>query len=380
MHRELPKRIKSYANNIFGYRGNRKIVVFESDDWGAARTSGVSALNDLKRLNLRVDDCHYTKYDALASRDDLEALFETLAGVTNSLGKSPTLTANCLTSNPDFEKIANANFEHYYFEDFRDTLSRYPKHAKSFESWRQGMASGLFHPQFHGREHLNLSRWMKALKEGDEITRKAFDLGIFGISSHILPSKRTSHLAAFDGRDIELTFDRKQIVKQGLQQFKDIFGYSSLSMIAPNYVWDKEIEQAAFNGGVRYIQSSNAQQVSSDFSRSKKIIRHYMGQKNSLGQTYLVRNCHFEPSSNQNKDWVDSCMNEIKIAFAMRKPAIISTHRVNYISFIENTNRDRNLPMLRMLLKKMVKHWPDITFMTSDELGEYIINRRTYEG
>jgi len=129
------------------------------------------------------------------------------------------------------------------------------------------MASAIFHPQFHGREHLNISRWMQALQNNDEITNKAFDLGIYGISGHIVPNQRGSHLAAFDGGKKELTFDRADVVKTGLEKFKEIFGYSSESMIAPNYVWDDEIEKAASQSGVKYFQTSTTQRISKRFWR-----------------------------------------------------------------------------------------------------------------
>jgi hypothetical protein len=365
----VPNFARLIYTNLKGPLLSNKIIVLESDDWGAVRSSSARALTNLKTTGVKVDDCHYTKYDALASKEDLEALFYVLNSVRNSAGESPKITANTLVANPNFEKIAQSSFEQYYWEDFRETLKRYPQHSNSFSLWQEGMEAGIFHPQFHGREHLNISRWMKALQAEDKITRKAFDLGIYGVSGHIIPSKRASHLAAFDGGVKELIFSRAEIVKVGLQQFKEIFGYSSQSMIAPNYVWDDEIEQAAFNEGVKYLQSSTAQRVSNDFDAPQQIIRHYGGQKNVIGQRYLLRNCHFEPSSNPNKDWVDSCLNEIKIAFTMRKPAIISTHRVNFIGFIDAKNRDNNLPKLKSLLSQIVKKWPDVVFMTSDQLG-----------
>jgi len=99
------------------------------------------------------------------------------------------------------------------------------------------------------------------------------------------------------------------------------------------------------------------------------VIRHYTGQKNDLGQTYLVRNCRFEPSADPKKDWVGSCLNEINTAFRWRKPAIIESHRVNFIGYINSENRDHNLKLFNQLLREIVRKWPDVEFMSSDELG-----------
>ena len=89
-----------------------------------------------------------------------------------------------------------------------------------------------------------------------------------------------------------------------------------------------------------------------------------------------MRNCAFEPSENPTKDWINSCLKEIEISFKWKKPAIISTHRVNYIGFINQKNRDTNVPLLKGLISQILKKWPTVEFMTSDELGKLI---GTYE-
>jgi hypothetical protein len=61
-------------------------------------------------------------------------------------------------------------------------------------------------------------------------------------------------------------------------------------------------------------------------------------------------------------------MREIKSAFFWRTPAIISTHRVNYASGMDIKNRDNNLKLLEMLLQNILRTWPDVEFVTSDEL------------
>ena len=367
--------LSSLFINLRGKLTRDKIVVFESDDWGAIRTSNSTSLRMLEKFNVQVQKCHYTKYDALASAEDLQAFLGVLYKIRNREGKHPVVTINTIVANPDFDKIKESDYSNYFWEDFKTSLQKYPEHFDSYLLWQEGISNGIFHPQFHGREHLNISRWMTALQKGDEVTRRAFDLRICGLSSHIVSENRATHLAAFDGGDKEIRYNRANIVKEGLQIFNDIFGYSSQSMIAPNYVWNDEIEEAAYCRGVKYIQGSNAQRISKDFRDKQQIKRHYTGQKNKRDQYYLVRNCHFEPSSNPKKDWVDSCLSEINMAFTMRKPAIISTHRVNYIGFIETKNRDANLPRLESLLKQIVKRWPDVKFMTSDQLGNYLTTR-----
>ena len=94
-------------------------------------------------------------------------------------------------------------------------------------------------------------------------------------------------------------------------------------------------------------------------------------------QVYITRNCFFEPSQ-EGRDWVSTCLQEIKSAFMWRKPAVISTHRVNYIGALIPENRTRGLAFLNSLLRKIKMQWPDAEFMTSDQLGD-LINRSRNE-
>jgi len=98
--------------------------------------------------------------------------------------------------------------------------------------------------------------------------------------------------------------------------------------------------------------------------------RHFQGQRNAIGQRYLVRNVHFEPSSDLNSDWVRLALKDISIAFRLRKPAVVSTHRVNYMGGLQVSNRDRGVTLLKSLLGRVVKRWPDVEFLSAVELGD----------
>ena len=99
----------------------------------------------------------------------------------------------------------------------------------------------------------------------------------------------------------------------------------------------------------------------------------WLGKKNIYGQIYLTRNAGFEPSDPCGTHSIKSCLKEIEIAFRWKKPAIISSHRVNYVGFIQKANRDSGLELLDKLLKSIISTWPDVEFMTSEELGKLMI-------
>jgi len=65
-------------------------------------------------------------------------------------------------------------------------------------------------------------------------------------------------------------------------------------------------------------------------------------------------------------------MSEIQNAFFWHKPAIISTHRINYVGGINIKHRGRNLKLLDQLLQRILIKWPDVEFLSSDQLVSII--------
>ncbi len=86
----------------------------------------------------------------------------------------------------------------------------------------------------------------------------------------------------------------------------------------------------------------------------------------------IVRNGTFEPSfypSNRRKA-LDMCLADIESAFRWNQPAVISTHRINFVSGLSVENRDKNLKLFDELLKTILKKWPDVQFLNTVELGD----------
>lgn len=349
--------------NIPGWRTKRHIVVFESDDWGAIRMPSRKVYEKLLSEGYRVDKNVYERTDSLAREEDLEALFEVLHKYKDDKGNHPIITINCAVANPDFEKIKENGFKTYYFEPFTKTLQRYPGCERSFVLWQQGMKEGLFHPQFHGREHLNVARWMDALKHGEESTFHVFQYGLMGLFPKNDYSKGNLFQVALDNSQYQLQ-PLDEVLSEGLDLFEKIFGYKSKTFIAPGYTWNPNLEKSLYEKGVIGIQGMVYQQVPGGTP-----IRHFMGTKNIFGQVYTIRNCFFEPS--QSSD-LNDCLYRIKCAFRWNKPAVISSHRINYIGAIREQNRIENLNKLKILLSEIIKQWPDVEFLSSDQLVEQI--------
>jgi len=270
-----------------------------------------------------------------------------------------------LTANPDFERIRRSDFSDYFSKSIVQTYNETAGAENNMSFWQEAIEQHLCLPQSHGREHLNVARWMADLQQNNAVARAAFDQGMFGVSAHTTEPRRQSYMAAFDGPENGRC---RKIVADALNSFREIFGFDSRSFIAPNYVWGPTVESEAKAHGVDYLQSGAVQWLPETGRKSRR--RHFQGEKNSFGQRYLVRNVHFEPSSDSDSDWVGLALKDTEIAFRMRKPAVVSTHRVNFMGELRAANRDRGLVLLEELLGRMVKHWPDVEFLSAVELGD----------
>lgn len=326
--------------------------------------SGISFLSD--------EGFRYNKYDSLATSDDLSYLFEVLYSVKDSTGRPIVITPFSVVANPDFNKVQQSDFNEYFYEPFTETLNRYPGCEKSFFLWKEGIDRRLFIPQFHCREHLNVKVWMKALKSRHKKARLAFDNGIWGISTANEPGIDVEFQAAFDFIDPDDLKYHAEVIISGLNLFEKLFEYRASCFVPPNGPFSSKLESVCASSGIKFMTTPKIQIEPLGHGKTRKKI-HWLGQRNKTGLTYLSRNCFFEPGQ-PGRDWVDSCLNDISTAFRWNKPAIISSHRVNYIGALDKHNRKNGLMLLELLLRNIIKKWPAAEFITTSELGEIITN------
>jgi hypothetical protein len=371
INNKLKKVLRKNLSNIPGWQTKDKIIVFESDDWGSIRMPSINTFEKLEKLGLDLRSADAERFnlnDTLATRSDLESLFEVLSNAIDINGNCAVFTPVTIVANPDFSKIFDSGFQEYFYEPFTETLKHTQGCEQSFDLWKEGIKKKLFVPQFHGREHLNVAAWMNALRTGEKNTISAFKEGLWGF----VPTKypEVDYQAAFLlGNSYELK-TQERILKMGLVLFKDLFDYSAEYFVPPNGPFNNGLNKVLAENGIKFRYASSTQNETLGNGKSRRVI-HWLGQKDKTGIRYILRNCVFEPSQ-EGKDWVDSCLNDIKIAFRWYKPAIISSHRVNYIGSLNPANRDRGLGELNRLLQTIIKNWPDIIFITTSELGKLI--------
>ncbi|MBE0675139.1 MAG: hypothetical protein IH591_10795 [Bacteroidales bacterium] len=359
-------------SNIPGWRTKRRFVIIESDDWGSLRMPSRDAFTYLTSKGIFSGNEPFSLFETLASSEDLSFLFETLHSFKDINGNTCVLTAACIVANPDFKRIREHDFSQYYYEPFTLTLERYYPNDRVFEYWKKGIEENVFRPQFHGREHLNVAEWMRALQVGDYETRLCFDKEVWAFKRHMGSRPSIPFQAPFDYYLPDDLIIHSNAIKEGLILFSELFGYKATFFVPPNGPYSTSLEKISSEAGITLITSAKIMTEPLGFGKSRKVIR-WLGQKNRHNQRYSVRNAIFEPVF-KGKDWVDSCLSDMAIAFKWNKPAIISSHRANYIGVHDIRNRDCTLRELKKLLSTALKRWPNIEFITSDHLDELMNN------
>ena len=361
------KLAKNYINAL-GWKTKQKYLVIESDDWGAVRMPSKKVYNKLVKSNIPVNKFSFDKHDSLESEEDLKALFGVLQKFNDVNGNPPVLTAYHVVANPNFEKIYSSNKKEYHYETIIETYARHEHTKKVPELIKEGMNKGLYLPQYHGREHIHVKRYMEAINSDSYKEQIAFEnRAIVSSKSTVCNNHyKSDYFKGFDYNNSKELKDIETIHRDGLMVFKKIFKMPSITFIAQGSVWGDHILPMLKEEGVQLI---SGQQNIPIGSGKFKVVNKNWGSKNEFGQVHWRRNCMFEPSRNQDFDWVNECLAEIEIAFRWNKPAVISAHRENFIGSIFEENRDKSLDKLERLLQVVLKKWPDIKFITSAQLA-----------
>lgn len=369
--------LSAYSRFLFvakAWRTNKKIVVIESDDWGSIRTSNKDAYDYLSSKGYNMNSSPYT-LDALEANKDLEELYNVLLANTDAQNNPACITANMIMANPDFIKIRENNYNTYYYETVEETLKRYCDREKVKSLWAEGNQKNIFYPQLHAREHIRYWEWIKDLKNSCNESIETFNLEMCGVPLKVSKEGKSYYKPLFidDSVFIKEEIDLSELLNDAFALFRKEFGFNSLSTVAPNVSWTDSTEKIWATNQIKYIQGGYLQQH--HFNTSIKYYPHFLGQKSKFSKmTYLVRNCTFEPATSGKTDYWMSTLKQIDRAFKLRTPAIISSHRVNFIGSIKAENRDNSLSQFSLLLKQIKKRWPDVLFINSVQLGDLISN------
>ena len=363
--------------NLRGWRTPRKLVAFAVDDYANVRVHSREALERLIGAGLDLSS-PFDHLDTVETRQDFEALFEVLDSVRDSQSRPAIFTAYAMSANPDFGRILE-NGEKYYYETVSDTFSRLSsEQAAAYDGawalWQEGMAKSLIQPQFHGREHLNIDLFEHKLRTNSpDLIANLDNKSLAGITGDpAMPG--IGFTQAFGLNDRSQLDRHREILRDGLELFEKVWGFRSITFTPPAQKLHPSLFAVAEEGGVASIDKPlRCVRAMGDGTERREINR--SGHQRGQDHVTVVRNVVFEPNKDMGFDPVERAMQQINAAFRWRKPAIVSSHRVNYCGHIDESNRKRGLDALGILLQQITQRWPEVEFISVDQLVKQMDSR-----
>lgn len=367
-------KIRDNCKSMFSWHTKRKIIVLSIDDYGNVRLDSKKSRQEMDDFGIKALS-RFDAFDSMETREDLEMLFNVLSSVKDKNGKNAIFTPFTLPCNIDFEKMESENYSTYHYEllplTFEKLSIRNPKsYSGAWNLWKEGISEGLLVPQFHGREHFNLKVFLEKIEIRDpEVVVALKNRSYTSLSS--TGYETIGCTSAFDFWEFEENKSFVSIIEEGLSAFEEVFGYRSNHFNSPGAAEHPFIHKVLMENGIKHIDSPWIKKTHQGLKKYKTTIN-YTGSKSDLGLIKQVRNVVFEPTYNTGVDWVEAALQQIETAFRWNAPAIITSHRVNFCGNIDTNNRKAGLQALQNLLKKIIQKWPDVEFMSSNELGNLI--------
>ena len=370
----LKRSILNYLKNQLGWRTSRKIVVFSIDDYGNVRVDSKAARTEMDKGGLKIGN-RFDAFDALETRDDLELLFDILEANRAPSGSTPKFTAFSVPTNINFEEMRSANYKQPILETLDVTFQKRAAlcpaaYEGTWNVWHEGIDRRLIHPEYHGSQHFNLKVFREKLEARDPAVLCALENNSYtSITDSGYPT--ISPMAACEFWDSAENEEIEEQMREGLLKFKKVFRFEATHFNPPGGRESSVIHGLLAELGVKYIDLPLLAKEPLGHDRYKYTLN-YTGKRTPEGLTCLVRNVVFEPNDDRSFDWVDFTMAQVAAAFRNGKPAIISSHRVNFCGHISAKNRGKGLSALKQLLGKIKTTYPDVEFMFAQELGELI--------
>ena len=229
---------------------------------------------------------------------------------------------------------------------------------------KEGMALGVWHPQTHGRaHHYSPHKWVRTLRlELDAAVVAFFEFGLVGF---VLPTANPDEVKGLEFDD--MTPDELDLwFGEGLGMFRRAFGYDT--PCAPitdaregNHA---ELQRMLSRYGIKYRSHSNLGTRPADAE---------LGATDpELGMTYLGWTGFLDPIGKPDGPDVRGftrAYDSVLRSWSENKPAIIGTHRINYVS-LNPEHEYQGFTQLEQLLATITQKQPDAVFLTSDEVGQ----------
>ena len=367
---------RSLIKNFFGIQTQVPTIALAFDDFGVVRLASIEARDKLRAVGMH-SKSWMNQRDCLESREDIAELMEVLASVKDTHGRSARLTAYSVVAAPKFEEVlATKRYSYQTIPDYMNSLvaNGDARYSGAWPVWEEGIRCGIIRPQFHGREHFDVTGLENNLENGDLLTIANMQLqSLAGIEQ---PTSRkgigfTHAFGWVNARDVSF---HKDILHEGLDLFEKIYGFKSRSFVPPGLKLHSALHSVIQRAGVQVIDKEPFKVRPRDRTYAFAEVN-WTGRPKADDLYAFTRNVMFEPTKNSDFDSIGYALRQIDMAFRLKRPAIISSHRVNYVGGIDSAAASSGRLALKGLLNQIIKRWPDVKFIFVDDLLEFMSGR-----
>lgn len=339
-----------------------RAVVFESDDWGACEavrnSEDAIALKPVIERMGKPSLSHST----LETPDDLERLYTTLEAVRGWDGQQAVFTAFMPMGNPDYAAIAASGFQEYHDIGLDEGVPPGWERGDLIGKWREGVARGVFSPEFHaGLHHISPLLWLELLRDKGPDSQNA--RALFAHSSYT----QSQHLPEYHGMNAAM---QHAWVGRSIARFKNLFGYAPQAGVSSDTLPMTEVVWAV--NGLQIFCLKNCRLhdgtvVTYDTKPWNSQDRNCpMGAYNRRHDlVYLGRNLHLDGKKPEDLGELTAA---IQANWQRNEPVVVNTHRINYVG-LDKERCDEGYDTLRVLLGWLAGQ-EGVRFLTTSELGQ----------
>ena len=336
-----------------------RAVVLESDDWGfcawvpdEAAHRALAATPAFRSPAGRI----YGR-STLESAQDVARLAEVLLSVRGGDGLPPVLQANTVMAAPDFGRL-RPPFppEPLPLVGHPETPPRW-RRPGLWEAVGRATAAGVWWPELHGLHHVPERAWLEALRRGDEDAKQALVYQTtvceaVEASGEYAPSEPESI------RELNLA--------HAVELFREGFGRAPASLCPPDYRWDDSLEENAERLGITILQGKAEQVRLMLRVRRRLSAARWPHVKDK--RFYAPPRIAFEPRGEADGTLGPrATLARVLQEWEKGRPAVISTHRVNYVHLDEAWSAQGRAALAELLQRLAADR---AVFLTDAELRD----------
>ena len=331
--KHLLERIKIIAAPVL----EQPVLIIESDDWGPGPETHAHALDQI--------------------RGELKRH-------TDHTGRHPVMTIGVVLSIPDMPRIQETGryaARYLHESEFRSIV----------DALKKGADEGVFYLQLHGMAHYWPDNLMTELERNPALVKSLTEVPWL---TETMPSWLQSRW--IDGRQLPSAPMPATAIDQAVagevQEFERCFGFRPKVAVPPTFVWNEEVEHAYARHGIEVLITPGRRYTGRDaegrLTPPDQV--EINGARFSCGLVTLVRDLYFEPALGHTPT---ELLPQIERKWTRREPALLETHRFN---FVDEAQRSSALRALNELLEKVVVQSPETRFLNPLELAGQLHRHR----